>query len=136
LEYAVHVGSGTVGQVVYNPTWARTQLTDWADGWQGSPYKAEGGTVIGSASVAISYDSEMEGGTYILEAAVPRNLFPGGGGDIGDLVGAHLTIWCGNDSINLVGDLDTTSVPVPGAVVLGSLGIGLVARLRRHRILR
>jgi hypothetical protein len=134
LEYAMHVGNGTLGEVVYDPTWERTQLQDWPDGWQGSPYKASGGTVVGSAAVAIAYYPGMEFGTYILEAAVPRNLFPDGGGNIGDLVGSHLTIWCGNDSINLVGDIDTnTEVPVPGASLLSCCGVGLIALLRRYR---
>lgn len=147
LEYAVHLGGADVGQVVFNPTWSLTTVAEWADGWQGSPYQATGGTLVGSASVAVGDYPAMEFGTYIVEAAVPRNIFPGNGGGAGDLVGAHYTIWCGNDSINLIGDIDTTPVPpekllpAPGAVILSSLGflsslgIGLVGRLRGHRTL-
>ena len=128
------------GQVVYNPTWSQTTLVEWPDGWQGSPYKASGGTVVGSASVAIGSYPAMESGTYILEAAVPRDIFPNNGGDIGDLVGAHWTIWCGNDSINLTGDIygviiPQPVVPAPGAIILSSLGIALVGWLRRHKTL-
>jgi len=147
LEYAVHLGGDDVGQVVFNPTWSLTPIAEWADGWQGSPYQATGGTLVGSASVAVEEYPAMESGTYILEAAVPRNIFPGNGGGAGDLVGAHYTVWCGNDSINLIADIDDTPIPptpplpLPGAMILGSLGIlsslgcNRVARLRGYRTL-
>ncbi len=139
LEYAMHVGSGSLGQVVSNPSWSATEYYQWSeDGWQGSPFQASGGTVVGTADVAVGYSS-AEGGTHILEAAIPRDIFPDNGGGIGDPVGLHLTIWCGNDSINLIGYIDTVLpppvVPAPGALILGSLGAVLVGWLRKSRTL-
>jgi hypothetical protein len=100
---------------------------------------------VGTGTVAIAYDETIETdntyGTYIMEASIPRNIFPDNGGFAGDTVGLHLTMWCGNDSINLTGTLTgpekppqpPVTVPVPGAFVLGSLGMSLAGWLCRRR---
>ena len=140
LEYAIKIGTGTLGTVVFKPDWGDTIHYQWYDGWQGSPYWVNDntGTVIGTATVASQYYPNMEDGTYILEVAVDRSLFPNNGGNVGDLVGIHWTMWCGNDSINLVGDIDPYEpppVPVPATLLLACLGTGVVGGLRRHRMM-
>jgi hypothetical protein len=134
LEYAMRVGTYDLGQVLSNPVW--TDTTFVAD--QGGPYYAQSGTLLGTANVTIVRDPYLQGGTTILEASIPRNLFPNNGGMAGDTVGLHLTISCGNDSINLVGTLNCpvpppSVVPAPGALVLTSLGVGLIGWFRRRR---
>ena len=105
LEYAMLVQYGTWGQVVRDSTWSDTFQQLWSDGWQGSPWQASGGTLVGSAYAVVQYYPGMEDGTYILEASIPRSMFPNNGGGTGDLVGLHLTVGCGNDSINLIGTI-------------------------------
>lgn len=130
LEYAVRTHSGS-GQLVSSPTWSNTSYGPgyWSgEGYQGSPDTASGGTVLGSATYQRTYYSSLESGTFILEVAVPRNLFPIQYG-IGHQISIHMSNWCGNDSINLTGDV---AVPVPGAVLLGILGLGVAGwKLRK-----
>jgi hypothetical protein len=142
LEYGIHIGTGTTGQIVLNPTWDRTIHKEWPDGWQGSPYWILGssGTVVGTASVFTQYYPGMEDGTYILEMSIPRSLFPNNGGDPNDTVGLHITQWCGNDSINLMGDIDRVPppppvVPAPAALLLAGLGAAMVGSLRRRKLM-
>jgi hypothetical protein len=105
LEYAIRVSSATQGQVIANPVWSNTTYKQWIDGWQGSPWRAVGGTVIGSATVNVQYYSSMESGTYIFEIAASRDLF-NSVMEYDDPVTCHMAMWCANDSINLTADIN------------------------------
>lgn len=128
LEYAIRLSSGTLGDVLANPGWLDTTVFEWPDGWQGSPYRAIDGTVLGSATVAIEYYDLLESGTYIAEVAVSRDLFPAV--VPGDTVTLHITQWCGNDSINLRG---TVAIPEPATILLVGIGMALGGRLYRRQ---
>ncbi len=125
------------GEVLYNPSWTDTTYKEWSDGWQGSPYFASGGTLLGTATVAIKNYPGMENGTYIMELSIPRSIFSGYGNidNIGDLLSLHITEWCGNDSINLTGIISNNVIPAPAAILLGGLGVGVVGWLRRRHML-
>jgi hypothetical protein len=127
LEYAVKIRSDVVGIVLADPTWSRTWPHQWPDGWQGAPYDASDGTILGMATVAVKNYPLMEHGTYILELAVPRELFPIQYRS-GDTISCHISHWCGNDSINLTGIIN---VPEPATWLLCCAGVILARRLRR-----
>ncbi len=124
------------------------------EGYQGSPWKAKQFgenpsdyfTVLGDATIAISSGNwdptdtrtvPSDTDTWIVEVAIPRSYF----GDLlqeGTYIGAHYTMFCGNDSINLNAYLGEDEnhdgeVPAPGAVVLASIGTALVGWMRRRR---
>lgn len=132
MEHAVQLSWDILGTVLLDPEWSDTVQKEWPDGWQGSPWRARKRiyTVeLGSAEVAIAYYPAMEDGTYILEGAIPRRIFPVDYEE-GHPVALHLSLWCGNDSINLMGSV---AVPEPATFLIMSIGMGLVMRHGRRR---
>ena len=124
LEYAVRLGSDSPGQVVHYPGWTDTSLHLWSDGWQGSPYRANAtdGTVTGLATEAVQDYTGLDplgADTYVLEAAIPWTSL---GGYVNQ-VGVHLTMWCGNDSIN-IDPFTYTPIPAPGPSCWSASGWG------------
>jgi uncharacterized repeat protein (TIGR01451 family) len=113
LDYGVRIGStenGPLGQVVTQPSWNRTQyFYSESEGWQGGPWCMDDSppeSEIGSANIAFG----MEGGSYIIEGAIPRHVFSEAAD--GGLVGLHITMSCGNDSANLVASYSSLQPPV------------------------
>ena len=80
--------------------------------------------------MAINRALGLEDGTYILEIGVPKDIFPGAEElSIDDPVTAHMTMWCGNDSINLTG---TIAVPEPATILLVSMGLAFAGTRRKR----
>jgi hypothetical protein len=106
---------------------------------QGSPWLVFANAIsLGTAELSI----QNNGGLWTVEGAIDRALLPVR--HSGDTIGLHTTIWCGNDSINLIATINDivvppppvppdTVVPVPGALVLAGLGVGLVGWARTRR---
>lgn len=131
LEYAIGPHEVTQGHLLLNPTWVDTHRYQWpGEGWQNTPWWAEGGTDLGSIFIAharVDLEEVIWGlDTSILELAIPKSLLP----QLlaGDLVSVHLAQWCGNDGINLTGIID---IPEPATLIF--LGFGLVSIITKRR---
>jgi hypothetical protein len=129
-EYGVKMSGAGFGNVVQNPTWS---LPHGGFGFpDNAPSEFAGGTVLGTASVVYADSGIFDNGytNYVIEGAISKDLIGGPGHHD---VNLHWTMSCGNDAINVHGDLDNP-VPEPATVVLlgtGLLGFGLAALRRK-----
>jgi hypothetical protein len=154
-------GGGAVGVAFY-----QTANSDW---YTGTPtyasyvmgvatnfdpnYSRFSGDYLGAATVSYYQynfpNGWLEGGfpTYVIEATIPKNLFPKGFLEVGDFVGISWVEGCRNDGNNIQGilrfagaaDIYAAKVPEPITLILyglGFAGAGLYRRLRRPKMRR
>jgi hypothetical protein len=142
LEFGVVLQGKNKGYIYNDAVWLGTRKDghgSYGPHNQGSPSRIISGTYIGMADWAIQYYFDVEtnpyqgnyyyDNAYVVEVAVSRALLP----EIqcGDLISSHMSLLCGNDSINLRGDC--VCIPAPGAFALCLIGAGLVNRFRLQR---
>ena len=103
LDYGIRLASikyGPLGQTLTQPNWVRTRNINFEnEGYQGGPWRIEHNwpaNTIGLSYVAFG----LVGKSYVIEGAIPRRLFPNTTN--GGLLGLHISMYCGNDSSNLV----------------------------------
>ncbi len=158
LDYALFIGSDPLGMVVRvndfdtesADTHYQEKYGEWINGsWhdtspgknnyyrQGSPWlctidptdPSKASQVMGMATVAIFSDDDWR--NYVIEMEIPRALF--GVHSEASQIGLHITQWCGNDQDTMFGTIGSNYVivPVPGALILVSIGACIAGRFRR-----
>jgi hypothetical protein len=122
-EYGIKTGPVGFGTLVANPVWSLAH-GEW--GWTANaPGEATGGEVLGTVSLAYVNTGVKDNGytNYVIEGAIPIALLPNGYLPSGADLGVHWTMTCGNDAVDLKGDINN---PVPEPASLLSLLVGLL----------
>ena len=122
----------------------------YSDGWvanEGAKHGGIGGTIIdtgpdsvpGSGSALVNINRTVNAIEILWDGSL---LLSGAGGDFLERVDLTfgyyvydndgITSLFGNEAVDFI-KVEGTIIPIPGAVVLGSIGVGLVGWLRRRR---
>ncbi len=131
-EYGVKTSGASFGRLALNPTWS---LPHAAQGFPvNGPSEFSGGTTLGNVPLVYYNTFITDNGytNYVIEGAISKELLGGPGHHD---INLHWTMSCGNDAVNIKGDLDNP-VPEPAtAMLLGSGLVGLAGLWRRKRTL-
>lgn len=135
-EYGVKCGINGFGTLSYLPTWT---LPDGNQGWTANaPSEFLGGTSLGTISLIYSNlgvftndnGTINDYSTYLIEGKIAKSDLEVGAMNIGQQVKLHWTMSCGNDAVDLQGDVDN---PVPEPTTMVLMGAGLVGISLRKR---
>ena len=105
-ECGIALGGENKGTVYYNPEWSDTgRFKD------SGPYRITGGTVIGTANVEYQNQCifDFDSTNWVIELSVPQSVFE----DFDKITKLHVTLYCGNDVVEVI---PVKPTPIPAAL--------------------
>jgi hypothetical protein len=99
-ECGIVLGGENKGTVYHNPEWSDTDRFK-----DSGPYRITGGTVIGTANVEYQDQRifDFDCTNWVIELSVPQSVFE----DFDSLTELHVTLYCGNDIVEIIPELQT-----------------------------